>query len=106
MRSRELPGGILEHAILPVRPGQEAAFEAAFAKARPLISRQPGFRSLRLSRSIESPSHYLLLAEWDSVAAHTEGFRKSRDYLVWRELLHHFYEPFPVVEHFTAVAAD
>lgn len=71
--------------------------------ARPLISQQPGFRSLSISRSIQSPNLYLLLVEWDSVEAHTDGFRGSADYERWRELLHHFYDPFPVVEHFTAV---
>jgi heme-degrading monooxygenase HmoA len=94
---------ILEHAILPVRPGSESDFEEAFQRARPLISRQPGFRSLSISRSIESPNLYLLLVEWDSVEAHTNGFRGSADYKQWKELLHHFYDPFPVVEHFTTV---
>lgn len=94
---------ILEHALLPVRPGQEAAFEAAFARARPLIEATPGFGGLRLSRSSESPSTYLLLVQWDSVQAHTEGFRGSDRYARWRELLHHFYEPFPTVEHFETV---
>jgi heme-degrading monooxygenase HmoA len=94
---------ILEHAILPVRPGSESDFEEAFRTAQPLISRQPGFCSLSISRSIESPNLYLLLVEWDSVEAHTEGFRGSADYERWRELLHHFYDPFPVVEHFTTV---
>lgn len=94
---------ILEHAILPVRPGEEADFEAAFDTSRPLISSQPGFRSLSLSRSIESPSHYLLLVEWDSVEHHTDGFRTSAEYQDWKRLLHHFYEPFPTVEHFAAI---
>ncbi|OOP60414.1 antibiotic biosynthesis monooxygenase [Arthrobacter sp. SRS-W-1-2016] len=94
---------ILEHAILPVRPGGESDFEEAFRAARPLISRQPGFRSLSISRSIESPNLFLLLVEWDSIEAHTEGFRGSADYERWKELLHHFYDPFPVVEHFTTV---
>jgi heme-degrading monooxygenase HmoA len=92
---------ILEHAILPVRPGSESDFEEAFQMARPLISRQPGFLSLSISRSIESPNLYLLLVEWDSVEAHTDGFRESADYERWKDLLHHFYDPFPVVEHFT-----
>ena len=95
---------ILEHAILPVVPGREAEFEAAFARARPLVAEQPGCRTVSLSRSIESPNIYLLLIEWDSVEAHTEGFRMSREYESWKALLHHFYDPFPVVEHFTAVA--
>lgn len=94
---------ILEHAILPVRTGSESDFEEAFRVARPLISRQPGFRSLSISRSIESPNVYLLLVEWDSMEAHTDGFRGSADYEQWKGLLHHFYDPFPVVEHFTTV---
>lgn len=89
--------------MLSVRPGAEPEFEAAFAQARPLISCQPGFVSLSLSRSIESPNLYLLLVEWESVEAHTEGFRKSPEFERWRELLHHFYEPKPVIEHFVEV---
>ncbi|SDT14214.1 antibiotic biosynthesis monooxygenase family protein [Microterricola viridarii] len=94
---------ILEHALLPVLPGREAEFEAAFALARPLIERQPGFLHLSLSRGIESPSTYLLLVGWESVEAHEQGFRGSPEYQEWRTLLHPFYEPFPVVEHFVGV---
>lgn len=95
---------ILEHALLPVRAGREAEFEAAFAAAHPLIAGRPGFRSLTLSRCLERPSTYLLLVEWECLEDHTEGFRGSPEYQEWRRLLHHFYDPFPVVEHFTAVA--
>ena len=94
---------ILEHAILPVKSGREADFEAAFAEAIPIISSMPGFVDVRLSRSVETPNEYLLLVRWESVEAHTVGFRGSVEYERWRELLHHFYEPFPVVEHFTEV---
>ena len=91
---------ILEHALLPVRAGEEEAFEAAFAEARPIISGMPGFISLQLQRGIESPSTYLLLVEWESLEHHEVGFRQSPEYQKWRALLHHFYEPFPVVQHF------
>ena len=94
---------ILEHAILPVTPGREAEFEVAFSEARKLIAGMPGFRGLRLSRSLETPNEYLLLVEWTSVEAHDPGFRGSGEYRRWRQLLHGFYEPFPVVEHFTQV---
>jgi len=90
---------ILEHAPLDVRPGQEAAFEAAFADAKTIISSMPGFRTLRLTRCIERPSSYLLLVEWETLEDHTVGFRQSPQYERWRELLHHFYDPFPTVEH-------
>lgn len=91
---------ILEHAILPVRPGAERDFEAAFARARPLIAEQPGCLAVSVHRSIETPNEYLLLVAWETVEAHTEGFRRSPEYDDWRRLLHGFYDPFPVVEHF------
>ncbi|MFF2345683.1 antibiotic biosynthesis monooxygenase family protein [Pseudarthrobacter sp. NPDC058119] len=94
---------ITEHALLPVIPGQEEDFEAAFSHARHIIASMPGFMSLSLSRSVESPNTYLLLVEWESLEDHTEGFRGSPEYQQWRSLLHRFYEPFPEVEHFTLV---
>lgn len=94
---------ILECALLDVREGMQADFEAAFGRARPLIGVQPGFVSLRLERCVENDSRYLLLVEWERLEDHTEGFRTSPEYEQWRRLLHHFYEPFPTVEHFEAV---
>ena len=86
-----------------MKPGLEAEFESAFAEARPIIASMPGFRSLPLLRGIESASTYLLLVEWETVEHHEVGFRQSPEYQQWRALLHHFYEPFPVVEHFHTV---
>jgi heme-degrading monooxygenase HmoA len=96
---------ITEHAILPVTPGREEEFERAFGVAKNIISASPGFLSLSLLRGLESESSYLLLVQWESVEAHQQGFRRSPAYDDWRALLHEFYDPFPVVEHFTEVAA-
>lgn len=95
---------ILEHVLLPVRPGSEEDFLEAFAEASPIISSMPGFGSLTLSRCVERPSTFLLLVEWDTLEDHTEGFRGSVEYQQWRRLLHHFYEPMPTVEHFVRVS--
>lgn len=94
---------ILEHALLPVDESRAAEFEAAFARALPIISAMPGVGRVTLSRGVESPGTYLLLVGWETVEHHTEGFRGSAGYQRWRELLHHFYDPFPVVEHFVPV---
>ncbi len=94
---------VLEHVLLPVAAARAADFEAAFARARPLIEASPGFRGLHLARCLERDDAYLLLVGWDSLAAHTEGFRGSPAYTEWRALLHHHYDPFPVVEHYVAV---
>ena len=94
---------ITEQALLDVKAGQEAAFEAAFATATAIISAMQGFQSLRLLRCIERPSQYLLLVDWATLEDHTVGFRGSADYQEWKRLLHHFYAPAPTVEHFTPV---
>lgn len=94
---------ILESAILNVKTGQAAAFEAAFASASPLIASTPGYVRHELQRCLETPDRYLLLVWWETLEAHTVGFRGSAEYQQWRALLHHFYEPFPTVEHFVKV---
>jgi len=91
---------ILEHALLIIKPGQSAGFEAAMAQARPLIAASPGFRSIAVRKACESPDTYLLLVEWEDIASHREGFRTSARYVEWRALLHPFYEPMPAVTYF------
>lgn len=91
---------IIEHALLQVRAGDEAAFEAAMAKVRPLIAASPGFQGIEVRPAIEKPGLYLLLVRWDSIAHHRDGFRKSDRYEQWRALLHPFYDPMPRVDYF------
>ena len=91
---------ILEVAILDIKPGQEQEFEQAFAGAQSIISSMPGYVSHQLQHCIENPSRYILLVNWQTLEDHTVGFRGSEQYQQWRKLLHHFYDPFPVVEHF------
>jgi heme-degrading monooxygenase HmoA len=92
---------VREQVVLPVIAGREDEFEAAFGKAERIVAASPGFRDLTLSRGIETPNHYLLLVEWDSLEAHETGFRGSPAYDEWSALLHEFYEPFPEVRHYT-----
>ena len=96
-------GGVLEHAILEVGAERADEFEAAFARAAPIIAAADGFGSLRLGRCLERPGRYVLLVEWATIEDHTEGFRGSEGYGQWRRLLHHFYDPFPTVEHYAVV---
>jgi heme-degrading monooxygenase HmoA len=97
---------VLEVAVLDVRAGEEAAFEAAFREAQPLIAAARGYRRHELRRCVERAGRYLLLVWWDSLEAHTEGFRGSPAYARWKALLHHFYEPFPAVEHYTPLLPE
>lgn len=95
---------ILEIAQLQVAPGREAGFEAAFAEAQPIIASMPGYLGHELQRCLERSGHYMLLVRWTSVEAHEVGFRQSEGYQRWKQLLHHFYDPFPTVLHYEVAA--
>jgi heme-degrading monooxygenase HmoA len=97
---------ILEHAILIVRPGQQHEFEITMGKAIPLISASPGFLGIDVRRDVKNANQFLLLVRWKTIEDHTEGFRKSDNYLKWKALLHNFYDPFPIVEHFGELVAS
>ncbi len=94
---------ILEVATLDIKPGLEADFELAFHKAQEIISSTKGYRSHQLQHCIENESRYILLVNWETIEDHIEGFRGSEEYQEWKALLHHFYDPFPTVEHFKSV---
>ena len=91
---------ILEVAVLDVRPGMAGAFRQALGEALPLIRRQPGCLGAEVRPCLEDAHQFILLATWARPEDHEPGFRQSADYRRWRELLHRFYDPFPVVKHF------
>jgi len=97
---------VLEVAILNVISGQENDFEEAFCKAQSIISSMEGYVSHQLQKCIENSSRYILLVNWQTLKAHTVGFRESEEYQEWRSLLHHFYDPFPEVEHYEQVSGN
>lgn len=94
---------ILEAAILYVKKGEEANFEIDFLKAGKYISSINGYIKHSLRKCIEQQNKYMLLVEWENLEDHTIGFRQSTQYLEWKNILHHYYEPFPIVEHYMTI---
>lgn len=94
---------ILELATLNVIPGREKQFEEDFKTAGQYISSIKGYVGHSLKKCIEQPNKYVLLVDWEELEDHTIGFRQSEQYLVWKKLLHHYYDPFPTVEHFETI---
>jgi heme-degrading monooxygenase HmoA len=97
---------VLEVAILNIHPGQDASFEAAFAEAEHIIAAASGYQRHEFRRCVERDNRYILLVWWDTIESHTIGFRGSAAYQEWKRLLHHFYEPFPEVEHYLALGSE
>lgn len=94
---------ILEAAILFIKPDLSNKFEVDFAKASQYIASVRGYLGHRLEKCLEVENKYLLLVNWNTLEDHTIGFRNSEAYLEWRRILHEYYEPFPIVEHYKTV---
>jgi len=91
---------ILELAIFNIHPGQETAFEHAFAKARLILAQAKGHLQHELLRSHETPSQYALLVRWERLEDHTVGFRTSQLFVEWRGLLQDYFQTPPEVGHY------
>ncbi|WP_106792873.1 antibiotic biosynthesis monooxygenase [Aquimarina sp. Aq78] len=94
---------ILEQAILYIKPGESEAFEQAFNEAQKIISAMKGYIRHDVLKCIEENDKYVLLVEWETIEDHETGFRKSEEYQEWKKLLHHFYDPFPLVQHYASI---
>lgn len=94
---------ILEVALLFVKQGEEKQFEDDFKAAGKYISSIKGYIGHSLKKCVEQNNKYILLADWEELEDHTIGFRESAQYLEWKKMLHHYYDPFPVVEHYETI---
>ncbi|MFG1461525.1 antibiotic biosynthesis monooxygenase [Xanthobacter sp. DSM 24535] len=90
---------VYEFVLIDVTPGQEADFEAGVQKAAPLFQNARGCRALRLDRSVETPTHYTLVVEWDTVDDHMIHFRESPAFKEWRALVGPYFATPPQMEH-------
>ena len=90
---------IVELAMLTIRPGSEAQFEAVFPTAARVLAASRGYLTHELRRSVETPNRYALRIEWATLEDHTVGFRGSPAFSEWRSLIGPFFESLPVVEH-------
>lgn len=95
---------ILEVAILQIKPELQSSFEPTFAEASKLIVKMKGYIVHELHKCLEHENKYILLVKWETLEDHVEGFRGSIEYNEWKKLLHHFYEPFPIVEHYSTIS--
>ena len=91
---------ILEVATLHIKEGLSPEFEINFQRAEKIIASMKGYISHQLKKCVEQDYKYILLVNWETIEDHEIGFRKSEEYQEWKALLHHFYEPFPTVEHY------
>jgi len=93
-RRKQRSGPAPRSTVLPSASAHSAAPPSS------IIAGSSGYIVHELHRCVEKADQYLLLVWWQRLEDHTVGFRGSPQYQEWRRLLHHFYDPFPTVEHY------
>ena len=93
---------VLELADIRIHPGKQAEFDAAIKKGvETVIAKADGFKGYKVNKGIESPERYVLMIFWETLEAHTVGFRGSPGFAEWRAIVGSYFASAPVVEHFT-----
>ncbi len=97
---------IIEVADFKVRPEDAAAFSEAITRAAAgVLAKAEGYRRHAILACQETAGRFLLTVEWDTLEAHTVGFRQSPAFTEWRAIIGPFFLQPPHVEHFDVVAA-
>ncbi len=96
---------ILEIADIRIKPGCQAAFDAAIREGvETVISLAKGYKGHRINKGIESSERYVLMIFWETLENHTEDFRQSPAFQAWRAIVGPYFAEAPGVEHFTLLA--
>jgi heme-degrading monooxygenase HmoA len=93
---------VIERAELPIAADKTLEFERAFEAVGHLLRKASGCRGMHLSRGIETPSKYLLLIKWDSVAAH-RAFTEKSEFNQFRSSIGPYFAGKPATEHFEPI---
>ncbi len=94
---------ITEIAIFQAVPGKEEAFAQGIQKGLEVIRRDAGCRSAASHRCIEDPARFMLVIQWASLEAHTQGFRTSPGFAEYRSHITGLFLDAPVVHHYAAL---
>jgi quinol monooxygenase YgiN len=93
---------ILERAEIPIKPGAEQHFHSAMLEGRRILAGAAGCHAVKVGRGVENPGRFLLLLEWDSVAAH-KAFTQTQEFGRFKALVGQYFAGPSSMEHFELI---
>ena len=78
---------VIEVIRYSIAPGEEAAFEDAYRQVGKLLETSSHCLGFNLMRATRERQLYLATVYWDSPDGHLIGFRQSKDFREFQELL-------------------
>jgi heme-degrading monooxygenase HmoA len=98
---------IIEIADIRVKPEDKTAFTEAITRAATtVLAKAAGYSGHSIYACQETPGRFVLRVEWDTLEAHTVGFRQSPAFTEWRAIIGPFFAQPPHVEHFDVIAGS
>ncbi|GAA3993347.1 antibiotic biosynthesis monooxygenase [Comamonas faecalis] len=95
---------IVEIADFKVEPARHEEFGQTLKKAADaVLSKATGYLGHSILSCIETQGRYILTVHWESLDAHTIGFRQSPAFAEWRAIIGPYFAEPPHVEHFSIV---
>jgi heme-degrading monooxygenase HmoA len=95
---------VVELAILKAKAGAAQQLVDALHGARPVLGRAAGYLGSVFYQGIEDPGTVVLRIEWETLEAHTQGFRQGPLFPEWRSHFGHLLAAPPEVTHHLAFA--
>lgn len=90
---------VWEIAVFAIKQGQEFTFETTVLASIPLFERQEGCLDFQMLRSVDDPTRFTLLIEWESIAHHTEIFASTEDFKTFIDSVTPFLAADAMVDH-------
>ena len=95
---------VYEIAALAIKPERTDAFRRAFSEVAYLLARAKGYKGLM--QGVETPSHFSLIVQWQTLEDHTQGIEPSEDHGVFMIGLQAYLVEQPVVFHARVICDD
>lgn len=74
---------VVEITSFDICEGSESAFQAALVGVLPILTRRHGYINHAFGASVERPSVFWLIVDWETLDDHIVGFRKSADFQIF-----------------------
>ncbi|MDQ3693361.1 MAG: antibiotic biosynthesis monooxygenase [Chloroflexota bacterium] len=99
---------IVEYIRHTIPDDRQAAFEAAYGEAQTALAASPHYQRWELSHCAEEPSSYILRIEWDSLAGHRQGSRRSPEFHAFFAAIRPYVDAIEEMRHYalTSVAGE
>jgi heme-degrading monooxygenase HmoA len=83
---------------------QRSAFEEAYHKAGDLLQTSSYRLGYELTHGVDEPQHYIVRIHWTSIEDHLNGFRKSKEFGSFFNLVKPFYTSIEEMKHYTTTS--